>query len=188
MKSTRVLLSVLISVAFISCSNDQKSGVVQNNPKKTEPESFLVPTDFRGKVHILHSESCGTEKEYEMRRRLYRIPENGILLSQFNLEDGLVDHEYYLTDSLGNRTQLRSLDITNYNKSSEKDQSLKNEIGVFRLASGVGQHRNEGEYHFTEFYIGTVAQYRACLNKQYENQFDSLEYHLIIECRGKTLE
>jgi hypothetical protein len=73
---------------------------------RNEREILLIPEDFRGKVHVFYDMPCGTEPEYENKSRIFRIPENGILLSQFNCEYGFSDQEYYLTDESGKRLQL----------------------------------------------------------------------------------
>jgi hypothetical protein len=47
--------------------------------QKAEPETYLIPSNFVGKVNILFSRSDGVAKIYEGNRRVYKIPSNGIL-------------------------------------------------------------------------------------------------------------
>ena len=82
---------------------------------KAPPETFLIPKDYKGKIHVHFNKPCGQKVEMENGRRRYEIPENGILLSQFADKQGFIDQQYFLVDKNGKRTLLSQLDIRDYN-------------------------------------------------------------------------
>jgi hypothetical protein len=72
---------------------------------RPEKETFLIPKNFSGSIYVIYNQNDGQPKEYEGKRRVYRIPDNGILFTQFNDEYGIIDQEYYFVDKAGNRTK-----------------------------------------------------------------------------------
>jgi hypothetical protein len=156
---------------------------------KVEPETFLIPIDYRGKVQVLFNEAGGKNKKYENNRRLFEIPENGILISKFEDEYGIIDQYYFLIDSNGVRTELPKLDVRDFNEewttSKNVNESSRNELGVFHYGRvGNGEHQNEGTYYFQEFYISTYDDLINKFGHKYNSQFDSLRYELLKDSRG----
>ena len=71
-----------------------------------EPEIFLIPENYRSEVYIIYDQPCSAAVEYEGNRRVYRIPENGILLTEFKYDRGTMNQQYFLVDSTGKRKKL----------------------------------------------------------------------------------
>jgi hypothetical protein len=84
--------------------------------KKVDPEIFLLPDGYSGKVNIVYNQDCGQPEEWEKDSRVYRIPETGILLTQFQDEQGLIDHSYFFVDQTGRRIPIPNLDVRDYNE------------------------------------------------------------------------
>jgi hypothetical protein len=57
--------------------------------RKAEKEKFLIPKDYRGRVVVFFDQKKGFKKEYIDKARIYRIPANGILLTQFSENPGI---------------------------------------------------------------------------------------------------
>ncbi len=79
----------------------------------TEPshDVFLIPQGFRGKVVIEYGQADGQPKEFDGRWRIYRIPQNGILKTQFTLKGEVIDlsgSKYFFIDSKGGRSPLKA--------------------------------------------------------------------------------
>lgn len=53
-----------------------------------EPERYVVRTGYAGWVVIVFDRPQGQAPEYDGSRRVYRVPENGILVTQFSSNDG----------------------------------------------------------------------------------------------------
>ena len=63
--------------------------------KQAENELYLIPDGFEGAVIILMDEPDGQPKEYNERGyRIYNIPTEGVLKTQFKMEDGWRDVKY----------------------------------------------------------------------------------------------
>jgi len=144
--------------------------------QKAEPETYLVPSNFTGKVNILFNKETGAAKEYEGKRRVYRIPSHGILITQFKTNDGFTDREYYLVDSTGERTRLEVYMIDNAKRdTAEYIVGDKNKKGVF--GDGIsGQYGNTGDSksaQYQEFIVSSYSQLDSFYTKEYRRDFDS---------------
>ncbi len=97
-----------------------------------EPEDYLIPNDYKGRVCIIFNRNQGAPTKYENGRRVYQIPDNGILLTQFKDEYGLIDHHYYHIDKSGKRTALKIYTYS-YNPDGTTKWKIENarEIGIF---------------------------------------------------------
>ncbi len=76
---------------------------------KPEPELHLIPDTFRGKISILFSQTQGTPEEREGRFRVYRIPDNGVLDTQFGPNLGVKlpeDNLFFVVNTAGTRIPL----------------------------------------------------------------------------------
>lgn len=65
---------------------------------KAEPENFIIPQNFKGEFQIIFKEPCGQPLIYEEDQRVYRIPSNGILITNAKETLGVIDRKFYLID------------------------------------------------------------------------------------------
>src|ERR1700752_1549026 len=105
--------------------------------QKAEPETYLIPSNYIGEVNIFFNQSgvpmkyenehnkdtiytsqIGKPIKYENGRRVYEIPDNGILLTQFEKNDGFIDRQYYVVDERGKRTALPVFEFKHFKKDS----------------------------------------------------------------------
>ena len=93
--------------------------------KTIEPETFLIPKNYRGCVRIMFNSKCGEEIQYENKRRLYKIPKDGILLTKFNDEQGYINFEFYLVDENGKRKKIQELDVRDFNEEWTTEKNPK---------------------------------------------------------------
>lgn len=82
----------------------------------TTPERYLIPESYRGSVLVIFNQKDGQKKEYEGRRRIYKIPPTGVLFTQFKDEQGWIDQDYYLISENGQRKKLGVLDTRDFNE------------------------------------------------------------------------
>ncbi len=118
----------------------------------TEPETFLIPENYRGHVLILFNEECGNEVKYEVDRRVYEIPNDGIFLTKFEDEQGFINQEFFLVDKKGKRKKIEQLDVRDFNEewTTEKNpnEPSRTKLGIFH----AGRTYSNGN---SEFYIST---------------------------------
>jgi hypothetical protein len=72
-KSSWISFSLFVIVMLISCRNP-------------EPADFLIPKGYLGRVAVVFEQKGGEKPKYLNGRRIYEIPSNGILLTQFKAE------------------------------------------------------------------------------------------------------
>jgi hypothetical protein len=119
-----------------------------------EPESYLIPYKYVGKVNVIFNQKLGNPPLYENGRRLYKIPSNGILLTGFKDEEGFVDHKYYYVDTNGNKKPLKIFRY-DYNKDGTVKWIINdsNEIGIF--GDGTNGVYGNSKYRYQEFKVSS---------------------------------
>ncbi|MEW6774623.1 MAG: hypothetical protein AB1304_11605 [Bacteroidota bacterium] len=65
-----MILRIIISLILFSCATG-------------EDEIVIVPKNYTGYIVIIYDQKQGAEPKYEGKKRLYEIPANGILKTQF---------------------------------------------------------------------------------------------------------
>jgi len=101
---------------------------------EAEKEAFLIPEGYTGTVAVLFDQENGEPKEYEDDTRLYRIPTNGVLYTQFSRVTGNLNQKFYYVSSSGEKKELPSLFLPllpNTNYDSIKDYALRGFDGKF---------------------------------------------------------
>ena len=53
-----------------------------------EKELYIIPNNYKGKIVIIFNIKDGDPRTYENGYRIYRIPENGVLFTQFSSNTG----------------------------------------------------------------------------------------------------
>jgi hypothetical protein len=140
----------------------------------TTPKTFLIPVDYEGTLRIVYEESCGTKLKKENGRRIFKFPNNGMLILNEEF-DGGINHEYYFVDKSGNRIRIEQ--ILNY-----KDRKIPSvQVGG---AGTIGASDDEESITFSDFYLYNkdtlaVDDYRAY------QRFDSITIATVKACRGK---
>jgi len=96
---------------MISCrqTNNEDRNLSAPGKTITIKEIYLIPKDYTGKIEIYFDQADGSAMEFEDSVRVYRIPETGVLKTQFKFNAGPVykdSRAYYYVDNKGNRKRL----------------------------------------------------------------------------------
>ena len=80
---------------------------------KSEPEIFLIPNNYEGVVIVLFNQLNGEQEKYLDNRRLFDIPQNGILATRFKkTKHGELDQLFYYKDNNSNKkTELKPYSV-----------------------------------------------------------------------------
>ena len=174
--------------------------IISCGHKKVTPEIFLIPSDYHGTVKVIFNQSCGQKETFDGKKRTYIIPENGILISQFKQEFGIINQEYYYVDAKGGQTLIPKMMLSDFNEATTTERNehepSRSQVGVFQWGNtGTIQPIGEEKYDFYMFYVGTYTEVRDSFSNlylsdgehehAYENRFDSLEDLQMKACRGK---
>lgn len=154
------------------------------------PETFLIPEDYRGTVRIIFNEPCGAEPLMEHGRRLYQIPAEGILITKFKDEYGIIDQEYYLVGDGGKRRRIYSMNTSDFNEvwtyQKSPHEPSRDSLGIFNMAtSGIFTDSDNSGYAYQECVVCTYRQLRDSFGFSYKRKFDSLQEVVLKECRVK---
>ena len=125
------------------------TGAILYYQSKGEDEIHLIPEGYTGSVFIIFNQPDGQEKLYEDGKRVYKIPSDGILKTQFSPNEGLGYVDYYYVN--GERKKLE------YKSGKEAD-----EVGDFDkviIASGSrGAAGIQPQYTYMSYIVGKPDQ------------------------------
>ncbi len=83
----------------------------------------LIPEGYQGAVLIIFNQEDGAPKEYEEGKRVYRIPENGVLKTQFKPNYGIQNHQFFYLNNKGERTEIPFVVINSKEEAKEIDSN-----------------------------------------------------------------
>lgn len=134
-----------------------------------EPETFLIPNNYKGEVRIIFNQKCGEKTEYEDKNRVYHIPNDGILLTQFEDEQGFINQKFFIVEN-GKRKEVQQLMVQDFNEEwtleKNPNEPPRNKIAIFH----AGRTYSDGS---SSFYICTYNELKD-FEFKYETKRDSL--------------
>lgn len=147
----KLALNLLIVFALFGCNNGER-------------EIIIVPENFKGYVLVIFDQKNGTSKSYHEGSRIYKIPQNGVLKSQFLGNYGSVGIPEYYYKEINANSKLSSY--------FEVKKIPPNKIVGMMGPNGNANKDLAGKERipFTLFYIGTKSEI-----KQYKKQADKLD-------------
>lgn len=158
--------------------------------QRAERETYLIPADFIGRVQIIFNQNgipvkyqngygrdtiytpkVGAPVKYEDGRRLYEIPENGILLTQFKDDYGIIDRRYFSVDNKGKRLQLEVYQLDH----SKLDSTTwvvknKNRKGIF--GDGTSGSYGNANIAYQEFFVSSYNMLDSIMAKENGDKFE----------------
>ncbi|MCY7311472.1 MAG: hypothetical protein LH619_11890 [Chitinophagaceae bacterium] len=136
----------------------------------TTPEMYLIPNNYKGPVVVIFNQKDGQKKEYEGRRRLYRIPLTSFLFTQFKDEQGWIDQDYYYVSPNGQRKMLGVLNTRDFNEEwtlvKNAKEPPRDSLAVFNPGT-MGTMGNSGDTNSKVFLQLWVGSYNDTLKKRY---------------------
>lgn len=143
-----------------------------------EKKTYLIPQGFHGRITVLHGEAGGIIPEFKSGRRVLRIPDNGILIIQPDLKNGMVDNEYYFLDQNGTRERIQTI--------HGNDVSSK---GIKLVVTGSGSDGKSEDIYYMSFYVSdgesTETDNAAFIRSR---EHDSLIRELVEKCRSDVMK
>lgn len=128
---------------------------------RPEKETYLIPEGYKGTVLVIFNQPDGEKPEYEDGRRIYRIPQTGILFTQLKDEQGLIDQEYFYISPNGQRRKLGVLDTRDFNEewTTEKNphEPPRDSLAIFNPGTmgTMGNSDDKNSKVFLELSVGT---------------------------------
>ena len=148
----------LIALTFFGYFMYQVIFYVNN---RSEPETFLIPEGYRGKVRVIYDQPRGTPEVREEKRVVYQIGDTGVFLTKVQMRPGFVDWQFYTVKPDGTRIPLPY-------RGAKSENMPDDVVGVRELQSERFANQNS-----MRFYIGTKADVER-LDQRYEQKADSL--------------
>ncbi|MBO9584424.1 MAG: hypothetical protein J7574_09725 [Flavobacterium sp.] len=131
-----------------------------------EKEIYLIQSGFKGKVNVIFNNAKGEPTKYENGVRIYEIPKDGILLTQFKVQEGLIKRDYYYVDGSGKRNPLKIM--------TDSENTNDSEIGIFRDGTiGVyGDSNDKNSLTYQEFYVTDKNKLEGYFTDESINEFN----------------
>jgi len=140
-------------------------------------ETFLIPEDFKGVVYIIYDGRIGEAEEFEGLRRVYKIPETGVLFTKFRQTEGIHNRKFYFLTNNGERKEVGILDYREYNEkytiNPRPTEPRRDSLAVFTPQITFDIMLNSKNY-YTAFTVGKYKDIKAW-NYLYPKYVDSLK-------------
>jgi hypothetical protein len=154
------LLTIAIPIGFVAYSFYNSF---------TAPERYLIPENYIGPVIVIFNQKDGQPKEYEGKRRLYRIPLTGVLFTQFKDEQGWINQDYYYVSPSGARKKLGVLDTRQFNEEWTLEKNPKepprDSLAIFNPGT-MGTMGNSSDPNHRVFLQLWVGRYNDTTHKR----------------------
>jgi len=137
------------------------STVALNSCSMGKGEIHLIPNNYEGAVLIVFNVPDGKPEKYEDGKRVYEIPENGILKTQFEFNSDWVassDLEYYYDLGNGERKKLPYPD--------RPENLPTNQIQVF--SKSAGDNAKNPENPTIVYLVGKYENAESLAKQKYE--------------------
>jgi hypothetical protein len=120
-----------------------------------EPEILLLPADYRGPVYILFNQSTGKLKSYDGNARVFEVPSNGILKSQFGPNSGLQNPPKFFYVENNTKTELAF--------SARLDPGRGNDVYVCCISDGTATGESGRKVDYARFFVGTTNEIKTAM-------------------------
>jgi len=121
---------------------------------RAEPEIHLIAEGYRGPVLIAHSRPEGSAKKYEGDARVYEIPADGVLVTQFDANEGISyvgDQRFFYVTKDGRRIEV--YEHLRFGKELPKDS-----LQVYGYSFGRQSFGSGDDLVYTDFMIGAPVE------------------------------
>ncbi len=133
--------------------------LLQSACERAEQEIILVPENFRGRIIVLFDQREGKPKRYMDGKRIYDIPPNGILKTQFSRNDGWIGATDFFRGDISDSNRIPSFD----------QQKSVSDITILGLMGPAGSQikdiRSNERFEYIKVYIGTKLEIDSLSNK-----------------------
>ncbi|EKT3958599.1 hypothetical protein NTJ28_002615 [Flavobacterium psychrophilum] len=116
-------------------------------------------------LHEIRHQANGEPVKYEEGVRIYKIPKDGILLTQFKEQQGFVKREYFYTDNNNSRKPLKIIINMEDINSSEISVFRDGTIGVY------GNSNDKKSLIYQEFYVTDKTNFESYFSNDSINDF-----------------
>ena len=125
----------------------------------------VIPKNFKGYIIIIYNQKSGALPKYEGKKRVYEIPQNGVLRVQNKIDTDWREPTEYYYEKITTGNKLPSFDIS-------KEIPVGVNIVGFAGASGNANKDSAGKERvsFSFFFIGTKSEI-----EQYKEQAEKLD-------------
>lgn len=116
---------------------------------KGEQEIIIVPKGYRGYLVIIFNQKDGVVEKYDGKKRVYEMPENGVLKTQFKGNYGLREFTEFYYEKISPENKISSF-AEFRNIPPDSVVGLIGPNGTVKKAAD-----SEERIEFVEFYVGT---------------------------------
>ena len=150
-------------MVFISCE------------KHAEPEIFLIPDNYTGAIVIVFDQDNGEKRLYKDKKRLYEIPETGVLYTKFSRPEGTLKQEFYYKNDLSNKIESILLEKeTSPNLSYVLDEYGGQSSLLPKEGISEGETKSYSELKWMYFTIGKTSSNREILRGKANSLIDKI--------------
>jgi hypothetical protein len=154
-------------------------GLLIRSGNNATPETFLIPSTFKGKFRVIYGEECGLKTTVENGRQVLSIPPDGILILKNKIEEGWRDQAFYFVTPDGSK-ELAYLNDKKINKSVPNIIVIGPAVATYNFETSNHQKLT---YSYVDF---EVIKENSIIDEPSpeRNAMDSLSRAKLMECKS----
>lgn len=148
--SRGILAATLLSYFVTACSN---------STQQREAESYILPENYVGAFYVIFEQPTGDAPIKMDSARLFHIPDNGVLLTQAAISEGVITADKLRFFQKNGANQLTEI-TARWHTSIDPEQAYQ-DTTTYIFGGGPGIYSSSGfkcDIHFRGFHIGTKSQ------------------------------
>ena len=141
------LFSILLTFGMIGCNF------------AGEQEMIVVPRNFKGYIIVFLDQKDGKPMKYSGSKRVYEVPQNGILKTQFKYNEGWKEAPEYYYERIAPENKLRSYVRL-------EDVPIDTIVGFMGAGGTIKKsEHSDDRLEFSLFFIGTKSEIEEAKEK-----------------------
>lgn len=159
-----LIFSTLIFFSLGACAESQE---------KREPETYLLPKDYVGAFYIVFNVAGGEPVRRQDGARVYEIPESGVLLTQGNTNEGVIEGSkirFFRQSDNDEKVEIKD----HWTSSIGDEEEARDDPRIYVFGGGLGIFsRSEWPCNisYSGFHVGTKGEILDLTN-----HFDVTDY------------
>ncbi len=134
----KMILSLILSFLLLGCDTGER-------------EIIIVPRNYSGCIVVIFNQEDGQPIKYLKKKRVYEIPRDGVLKTQFNFNDGWSDYPEFFFEAVNQENRIPSSIL-----SEIEELPIDTIVGFLGSTGSIRKtDYNEERVWFAKYYIGT---------------------------------
>jgi hypothetical protein len=146
-----------------------------------EPEIFLIPKNFRGKIAIYYNQNCGQPLQRDGVKRIFDVSQNIFFITSDSQTVGIINRKFYFVDENGNKSKIPEFHWTKFEDEKNDWHWFFSEFEITKNLVGFKEQKYSTNY---QSYV--ISDYQSLENESKETrELKEKEFKILADTKLK---